>query len=256
MNSKKKIIIIDDDAKASSLLQDMIMDYPDFVVKAAVGTAALGLERVKEYKPEILFLDIELPDALGVNLIEKVKEISPDTYIIMFTGVYDEYSSDAFTRKENDYLLKPIDPKELDKAIQRSRYYFMNKTAQTLSPEIPVSELEMKNGDRLAVATYTSEMRVLKIREIGYFRYSTRRKIWEVALNDNSFVPLKRGTKAGDILNYNDKFVQTHQSFIVNIESIMLIGQNNISLYPPFNNDEVLVGRKYRKGLQDRFVCI
>lgn len=171
----------------------------------------------------------------------------------MFTAVYDEYSSQAFNNNERDYLLKPADAKELNKAIQRFRHYSFNKKLEGKST---LQAPKTNDTDRLAVITYNSEMRILRVSDIGYFRYSNRRKIWEIALNDHSFLSLKKGTKASTILDFSSKFAQCHQSFIVNIDNLMLIGSSSLILFPPFNEDEVLLGRSYRKEIQSQFTCI
>lgn len=248
----KHVVIIDDDHKAINVLKEALSGYNDLEVKGIAYNGKDGLKLIKETHTDLLFLDIELPDSNGIVLLDEIKSINNNIYTIMFTGVYPYYSKKAFKNSEDDYLLKPINLIELDKAIQRYKHYLSlsNKhiDKNTLSSK--------KNPEILAVTTYTSEMRLLRISDIGYFRYSSSRKVWEGALNDNTFVTLKKGTSASDILEYNNNFIQTHQSFIVNLEYIMLIGSNCITLYPPFNENEVLVGRTFRKELQDKIMCI
>ena len=118
------------------------------------------------------------------------------------------------------------------------------------------SSQSYEKRDMLAIATVTSEMRIVRLSEIGYFRYCTQRKIWEVALSDKTVLSLHKGTSANVILNYSSKFVQTHQSYIVNLDNVMLVGQNNVVLYPPFNEDSVLLGRTFKKRLQEMFIMM
>lgn len=246
MSEITRVAIVDDDLKAIELLSGYLSRYPDMKVVATASTGSDAEAVVQEYCPQLLFLDIELPDANGMVLIRKVKALSPLTYIVMFTAVYNQYADGAFTRNENDYLLKPVDSMELDKVIQRFRCHCAD-----LLPGKPCDD-----PDRLAVTTVTSEIRLLHVSEVGYFRYSTHRKIWEVVVSDGTIVTLKKNTSAATILGYNANFIQTHQSYIVNIENVMLIGQNRLSLYPPFSDDEVLVGRTFRKNLQEKFIQI
>src|SRR5574344_652620 len=108
MVKRTQIVIIDDDVKAVEKLVEMLKDYPDLQIAGTAGTANSGYELVEKLAPSLLFLDIELPDGNGVALIEKILTQNPDTYIVMFTAVYDQYSSEAFQRSEQDYLLKPV----------------------------------------------------------------------------------------------------------------------------------------------------
>lgn len=251
MGAKSRILIIDDDVKTSEKLIEMLSDYPDIRVVGHASTYSEGEKMVKELKPDVLFLDIELPDGDGRDMIGAIESANPCTYIIIFTGYYKEYSKEAFMGHEADYLLKPVETLELDKAVQRYRRSLAGKHTQIVKTNTEPSLVEV-----FTATTYTNEMRIMRTAEIGYFRYSRLRRVWEVALSDHTFVQLKRGTSASDILAYSPHFVQTHQSYIVNMNYLTLIGTTRCTLYPPFNEDEVLVGRRYSNELKNRFTLI
>ncbi len=251
MCSRTKVVIIDDDEKALENLSNMLIDYPEMEIMGMARNAAEGLALYEEIRPDVLFLDIELPDMNGLDLLNKINSENPEykTYIIIFTARYNSYRDNTFTMNEHDYLLKPILEEELDKVVKRYRRYSYTQEKTMPAPSVQKSDL-------LAITTVTNEMRVIRLSEIGYFKYSTRRKVWEVALSDNSFLTLHKGTTAATILGYSLQFIQTHQSYIVNINSVMLIGQNNVVLFPPFNDDSVLLGRTFKKKLQELFIMI
>ena len=251
MGVKSRILIIDDDIKTVEKLTMMLSDYPDLAVVAHASSLSEGQRLIDESAPDILFLDIELPDGNGLEFLSDISRIYPDIYVVIFTGYYKDYSEKAFMGCESDYLLKPINVYELDKAVQRYRLAITGKRSHVLKPNV-----DFALGDVFTATTFTNELRIMRPAEIGYFRYSTRRKVWEVALSDHSFVQLKKGTSASDILNYNSQFVQTHQSYIVNMRYLTLIGATQCTLYPPFNDDEVLVGRRFSKDLKSRFTVI
>lgn len=251
MGVKSKTLIIDDDIKTAEKLKEMLSDYPDIEVVGHATTLKDGEIMLGQFKPDVLFLDIELPDGNGMDLLNVIEKSQVEVYVVIFTGYYKDYSEKAFSGNEADYLLKPINVYELDKAVQRYRRSLTGKRSQILK-----SNVEPSLGEVFTATTYTNEMRIMRPAEIGYFRYSTRRKVWEVALSDHSFVQLKKGTSASDILAYNPQFVQTHQSYIVNMRYLTLIGATQCTLYPPFNEDEVLVGRRFSKDLKTRFTLI
>ena len=94
----------------------------------------------------------------------------------------------------------------------------------------------------------------LRPAEIGFFRYCSERKQWEVILNNQPPLVLRRGMTAEQITQYSSSFVQIHQSYIINIDYLMIIKDSKCMLYPPFDKvTELLVSRKYKKELQDRF---
>lgn len=252
MSSKTKVVIIDDDEKSIEKLSEILSDYPDLEVTGSAKTCKSGKDLVSEIKPDLLFLDIELPDGNGLDYIKQVKQIHPDAYIVMFTGFFQKYDSSTFQKEEDDYMLKPIDELELNKVIKRYRRHRLLAN----SGQMKVNNIQpatTKNGEVFSATTYTNELRVMRLCDIGYFRYSMRRKVWEVALVDHSFVQLKRGTSANDILQYSPQFVQTHQSYIVNMHYLLLIGTTTCRLFSPFDDDELPIGRTYGRNLRHRF---
>ena len=109
------------------LLEQLLEDYPDLKLIWTASNLKKGEARLTSEIPDLLFLDIELPDGLGLDFLEKHSKLLANTYVIMFTGQYDAYKDQAFERNECDYLLKPIMPKELDKCIQRLRHTDLKK---------------------------------------------------------------------------------------------------------------------------------
>lgn len=251
-----RTIIIDDDPASVRHLADMLAAYSDITVVGSAATARRGLEIVYEKHPDILFLDIDLPDGNGLEMMKQLAKLENPPYVIMYTGYYPEYSQldMVFRNGECDYLLKPINPCELDKTIQRYRHTSANGG--------PMASLHMLNSTAsenrmiMVLTSSTSEMRILRTSDIGYFRYNSQRKIWEVMLNDRTIISLKRSSTAPDILGYSDKFIQTHQSYIVNIDYVLLLSNHGVNLHYPFENDEIPVGRTYFKNLQKHFLCL
>lgn len=257
--SEKKfpVVIIDDDPNAISRLRNMLEPYDILSVTATANNAVDGIKTIEQTSPALVFIDVDLPEDNGFDVVTHLRTLpqSENLYIIMYTAYYDDCSKrgQVFVDGEQDYLLKPIDPKELDITIQRFLYSRRTRTSQG---SLQSFAMPPEDNKVLVVLTTTSEMRMIRIKDIGYFRYNSKRKMWEVALADKTVVQLKKTSTAGDILGYSQKFVQTHQSYIVNIDYVMLIGKQRINLYPPFENDEALVGRTYLKALQAKFMCI
>lgn len=255
---KSKVVIVDDDPKAIERLREMLGSYSDLEVVAGVENAVEALEAVAEHKPRLLFLDIDLPDGNGLDLIEQIRGLENPPYIVMYTAYYDTYSTDGklFSRGEHDYLLKPIDTRELDKTIQRFRYATSPGRHESTIHLLNSVQSDPDNRIVVALTKVTSEIRVLHISDIGYFVYNSKRKLWEAVTRDNTIVTLKKTTSASDILGYSPKLIQTHQSYIVNIDYVMLIGKSKVNLFAPFQDAEILVGRIYFKNLQTRFMYL
>lgn len=107
-----KALIIDDEEKARSLLSTLLEEYcPEVTDIETAGDLLEGIEKIDSYKPNIIFLDIEMPTHLGTEIFDLYKgEIFFD---IVFTTAYSEYAIKAFEMNAMDYLLKPLRPSTL-----------------------------------------------------------------------------------------------------------------------------------------------
>lgn len=111
-------IIIDDEAKAAKLVASLLDYYCKQVEVLAVTTNSLmGLSLTREKKPDLLFLDIEMPHLNGFELLEKIQDIPVQ---VIFTTAYDTYAIKAIKFSAADYLLKPIDPADLIQAVGKA----------------------------------------------------------------------------------------------------------------------------------------
>lgn len=113
----RKIVIIDDESSGRALIRQYLKDYPDLVL---VGEANNGVDAVKiinEFKPDCVFLDIQMPGLTGFEVLAHLKEIPQ----IIFSTAYDEYAIEAFEVHAVDYLLKPYTKDRFQKAVERLR---------------------------------------------------------------------------------------------------------------------------------------
>ena len=107
------------------------------------------------------------------------------------------------------------------------------------------------------ISTPINDLRILRSIDIGFFRYNSDRKLWEVVLNNQLPLLLKKNTTADHIKGYDSCFVQIYQSYIININYLMMIKENRCVMFPPFENiTELQVSKKFRKELQDRFYLL
>ncbi len=111
-------LIIDDESKSRNALRAMLDEYcPQIVV---VGEASTPIEAVKEInskKPELVFMDVEMPGGTGFDVLEAIAE---PTFATIFVTAYDKYAVKAFRHSAFDYLLKPLNIEELESAVNRA----------------------------------------------------------------------------------------------------------------------------------------
>lgn len=255
MEQNYKAVIIDDDASAADHLLMALQKYPFISVENLSRTAAAGKRYIEKIQPDLLFLDIELPDINGTEFLELLKETVDWEMQVVFFTAYDKYMLHAIRQSAFDYLLKPIEPDELDKVIQR----FLQLREERLLPHsiVPPAlryEAGEQCGTSFMVSTPTNDIFVLHPMDIGFFQYNSERKLWEIILKDRPSLLMKKSTNAGNIKAYAPYFVQINQSYILNIKYLVMLQNNRCVLYPPFDGyTDLVVTRKYRKDLMDCF---
>lgn len=118
-------VIIDDEVYCTDVVNILLTKYcPDLVVEATFNHSLQALEYLKQHQPDIIFLDIEMPQLNGFDLLNQLETLESR---VIFTTAYDQYAIRAFKFNTVDYLLKPIDKDELIAAVKKSSI--------TLSPE-------------------------------------------------------------------------------------------------------------------------
>lgn len=114
---KIKCLIIDDDPFIRELLKDKLDHYfPDIIVVSAASNGKEGIQEIEKHKPELIFLDVEMTDMTGFEMLSQLSEINFRT---IFITSYSHYAIKAIRFNALDYLLKPIDLGELKKSIKR-----------------------------------------------------------------------------------------------------------------------------------------
>lgn len=249
-----KIVIVDDDRTAIDNLCRGLSLYPEMVVKGTTVTGAKGRKMIMEQHPDLLFLDVELPDIQGIRLLSEMRdEILWDMKVVFYTA-YDKYLLQALRESAFDYLLKPFVAQELEVIVERYRRIAVShQPVPTFAASVNAL---LPQRDIFMISTVTG-FKLLRTGEIGFFEYSKDRRQWQVVLFNQTKLSLKKNTKAEDIITYSEPFVQISQSVIINISYLAVINGKQCQLYPPFNNREDLhISRGFLKELQERFCLI
>src|SRR6056297_2076593 len=112
-----RTVIIDDEKNArEALLGVLESNYPEINIVGQADGVFSGLQLIEKLQPDLVFLDIKMKDGTGFDLLSRLSDIS---FSLVFLTAYDEYALKAFRFSATDYLLKPIDPDDLDEALRR-----------------------------------------------------------------------------------------------------------------------------------------
>lgn len=247
------ILIIDDDITAAETLARELNNYADASIVGKASTGSKGFDMVKDKKPELIFLDVELPDMSGLNFIDKINAIPNYDFKVVIFSSYEKYMLDAFRMSAFDYLLKPIDKNSLNVIMER--FYTSQRTLDPLQKQ---NMSENQHIDKFVLYTNSLDFILAKSQNIGLFHYNHKRKIWEVVVEGKlGDIALKHSVTSEMILKLSNDFIQVHQSYIINLNYLIEVIDNVCHFYPPFDKiDYVNVGRIFRKKLIDRFCSI
>jgi two-component system LytT family response regulator len=236
MSIMLKILIADDEKEARELLLHYLHEHQKnlHVKESADGDATLQM--LQQFQPDILFLDIKMPQITGLEVLQRrAQSILP---AIIFTTAYDEYALPAFDHAAIDYLLKPFEKERFNKALQRAMEYVQlvrNKNGDNYSLQIPV-----KTGSRT---------QLIPVNEVQYFQ-AEGAYVQMVAAN-KSYLITESMYELETALNPS-MFIRIHRSVIVNINCIknirsLLNGDHMLFLK---NGNEIRASRTYKDKIK------
>ena len=129
-----KILLIDNEKEVRLILKDMVTTWSkgEHLIEEADGVAT-GIEKINSFIPDIVLLDVEMNDGTGFDLL---KQLANPSFQLIFTTAHNQYAIQAIKFSAIDYLLKPIDPTDLNSSLQKAkskRKYFWQITAKPIS---------------------------------------------------------------------------------------------------------------------------
>ena len=248
---KFNAIIIEDSASDEISLNKALKKYPNVTICGAYNNGHDGLEAIRRIRPSLVFLDMELPDMRGLDIIECLDaETLSSCRFIMHTS-YADCMLESFRNHAFDFLLKPVQPDDLEKVMQRLQ--------EAPSTEMPKAEGKIhKAEENLLMFLNSTDFQLVRLRDIGIFQYNSLHRLWEAVIaNNKKPVRLKRNVNNKMLLTLGDQFVQVNQKYIVNINYLFQVTDNLCEFYPPFEDiDYVRVGSSFRRQLMERFLCL
>ena len=206
-------LIIDDEPPARAVVRSFLANYLQISVVGECSNGFEALKSIQELKPDLIFLDIQMPKVSGLELLEVLDEIPA----VIFSTAYDQYAIKAFEMSAVDYLLKPYSQKRFDKAIKKALEMLKKgektNTAGLLKKHSTQSHLPLQ---RVVVKT-GNKMHVIPVSKIRYIEAS---EDYVMIYSENS-----RHLKAQTMRYYEEhldplQFVRIHRSYIVNINFV------------------------------------
>lgn len=221
-----KAIIVDDEPYCCEALAMLLEDIPGVEILAVCGNGAEALAAIRKKSPDLVFLDVEMPNMNGFEMLEELPSVNFD---IIFTTSYDQYALKAIRFSAIDYLLKPVDAEELQKAVQKVNHRTQRTIGQQVeilmqklhSPAKPISKialptmegLQMIPVDSIVSCESDSNYTILTLKNKKKMTVSCTLKEVEEVLEDHSFARVHRSYLIN--LNEVEKYVKGEGGYLI-----------------------------------------
>jgi two-component system LytT family response regulator len=205
-------VIVDDEDLARSLVAELLGAHPDVTVLASCANGFEAVKAVTEKKPDLLFLDVQMPQLDGFEVLELIDRDEAGRPAVIFVTAYDHYALKAFEKNAVDYLLKPFDRARFDTALARARARLVSGEAPARETPVlrgaPVSRVAVKDG---VVVT------ILPVSRIDFVKAEDD----YVLLHADGRNHLKNQTLASlEEALPKERFVRIHRSYLLNLDRL------------------------------------
>ncbi|HTE32441.1 MAG TPA: LytTR family transcriptional regulator DNA-binding domain-containing protein [Chryseolinea sp.] len=211
-----KAVLIDDEPLARSIVVEYLRAFPEITIAQECNDGFEGVKAIAQHKPDLIFLDIQMPKINGFEMLELVEH--PPA--VIFTTAFDEYAIKAFDSHAIDYLLKPFSKERFEKALQKWLQH-RNQHDPKPNPQTLLSDEVRQPEERSRIVVREgSNIRIIPVHEIQYLEaYDDYVKIFTA-----KEMFLKKKT-----MNFYEKsldpaqFVRVHRSYIINLQQLTKI---------------------------------
>lgn len=208
-----KAVVIDDEPLARSIVCEYLQAYPNIEVVEECNNGFEGLKAIQQHKPELIFLDIQMPKITGFEMLELVEELPA----VIFTTAFDEFAIKAFEAHAIDYLLKPFNKERFDKAMQKFMQQQNTSAAAKKTEELLATNTHQPEEQNRIVVKNGSDIRIVPVADICYIEaFDDYVKIFT---KDSWYLKKKTMSSYEESLG-EKQFLRVHRSFIINLQEL------------------------------------
>ena len=246
-----KAIIVDDQITAiNSLKQDVLFLFPnDIQIIGESTTIDEAVVLFKEFKPDLIFLDIDLKIGTGFDFLKRISEFNYADYDIIFTTAFNQFAIKAIKYSAFDYLLKPIDTDELKLSIERLKKQFETQSETKQRIDLILSQENEQNSlpEKLVLST-TNQVYFVDIKTIVRCEADHNYTIFHLA--DDSKIMVSKTLKEYEGILKQHNFFRTHQSHLVNLTYVDSLVKDEGESVLLKNGTKIAVSRRKKEMLK------
>ncbi len=208
-------IIIDDEPLARSIVKEYAGAFPQLKIVAECGNGFEGIKAIQQHKPDLIFLDVQMPKINGFEMLELVEE-PPN---VIFTTAFDEYAIKAFETHAIDYLLKPFSQERFIKAMEKFLAQSSLQQNTGIADVMQTASQIPSQSERIVVKT-GGKIKIFMVPQIHYIEAAD--DYVKIHTSEGAFLKIKTLGFYEQSLAPNN-FVRTHRSYMINNQEITRI---------------------------------
>ena len=233
----KKVIIVDDETPARSLIKEFLEDYEDLILLEECNNGVDAVKMINTFKPDLIFLDIQMPGLTGFEVLKRLDEMPQ----VIFSTAYDQYALNAFEVHAVDYLLKPFKRERFDEAIQQLR----NQSTDYLSQIQSLVSTLYSQDSYLTNILVSFKNKLINIPVDQIILIKAEGNYAKLLTQEAAYLSSYGISKLEQKLN-PQQFIRVHRSTLININCVKEVYSYPANFEVVMNNgDMVRVSRSY-----------
>lgn len=221
-----RALVVDDERLARELVARLARAEPDIEICGVLSSGPQALAAIAESKPDLVFIDIRMPDLDGLGVIRRTPEQAAPLFIVV--TAFESHAVEAFDVRVFDYVLKPVDKARFSRAVRDARAAILNRRAlaahRPAGTELeedpapaapPAAHLRLRAGERVVLAPFSA---------VRYFE--ARNQYVQVYLGDTSFLLSTESLSSLEASAGTEAFFRIHRSYLVNLRFIHSVVSN------------------------------
>ena len=247
--NKIKTILVDDEPRGLSSLQKLLeFNCPELEIIATCNSAYEAKEKINLLKPELVFLDIAMPEKTGFDLLNEINDIN---FEIIFVTAHNDFMLQAFRFSAVDYLLKPIEDNLLAEAVNRAAKRISEKTTGGNLETLLHNMRNKEEGQKMKICIPSLKgFQVVKLSEIIYCEASSNYTNFH--FTDGPSLWASKPIHEYEALLEDAGFVRVHKSFIVNLEHVKEYTRGEGGIVILTNGQDIEVSRRKKDTFMRR----
>jgi len=244
-----RCVLIDDENNSLEMMEWLIRTYcPQVKIEAMCNTSEKGIEAINKFKPDVVFLDIEMPHMNGFDMLEQFDRLSFD---VVFCTAYDQFAIRAFKYSALNYLLKPVDPADLQETFRRLEEKKSSPSKEQIELLLQNIRENIKPAVQRIALTTGDGMIFVPVENILYCEAESN--YTSVVLKDGKKILVSKVLKDIDETLSGSGFYRIHNSFLINLNHIKKYVRGDGGYVIMDNDVSVSISRSRRQEFMELF---